>query len=145
MNILYSNSNLRGRNRTLTLSTSILSFESTGTHITEILIQACIFSFKKMHLKMSSAKCQPLFCGLSELCPQEHHLAISSCSPISRWGHQVGWSRHHGDKSYWRQQRKNCMPCVTYCYRSYEWLGLVQKVEIYFSIWPYVCAVIAAL
>ena len=45
----------------------IWSIRPLGTHFSEILIEILTFSFKKMHLKMSSAKWR-LFClGLNEL------------------------------------------------------------------------------
>ena len=45
----------------------ILLIRPLGTNFSEILIGIQTFSFKKMHLKMSSAKCR-LFClGLNEL------------------------------------------------------------------------------
>ena len=38
-----------------------------GTNFSEILIKVCIFSFKKMHLKMSSGKWRPFCLGLNVL------------------------------------------------------------------------------
>ena len=45
----------------------ILSIESLGTNISEILIKSRAFSFKKMHLKMSSGKWRPSCLGLNVL------------------------------------------------------------------------------
>ena len=45
----------------------ILSIESLGTNISEILIKIRAFSFKKMHLKMSSGKWRPSCLGLNVL------------------------------------------------------------------------------
>ena len=45
----------------------ILSIRPSGTNFSEILIEIDVFSFKKMHLKMSSAKCRPFCLGLNEL------------------------------------------------------------------------------
>ena len=45
----------------------ILSIGPLGTKLSEILIAINIFSFKKMHLNMSSAKRQPFCLGLNEL------------------------------------------------------------------------------
>ena len=45
----------------------ILSIEPLGTNVSEILIEIQIFSFKKMHLKTSSAKWHPLCLALSVL------------------------------------------------------------------------------
>ena len=38
-----------------------------GTNFSEILIEILTFSFKKMHLKMSSGKCRPFCFGLNVL------------------------------------------------------------------------------
>ena len=45
----------------------ILLIGTLGTNFSAILIEIHIFSFKKMHLKMSSAKCLSFCLGLSEL------------------------------------------------------------------------------
>ena len=45
----------------------ILLIGPLGTNFSEILIGIQTFSFKKMHLKMSSAKWRPLCLGLNEL------------------------------------------------------------------------------
>ena len=50
----------------------ILSIGPLGTKLSEILIAIDIFSFKKMHLKMSSGKWQPSCLSLNVL---RHHIA----------------------------------------------------------------------
>ena len=45
----------------------ILLIGPLGTNFSEILITIHTFSFKKMHLKMSSGKCRPFCLGLNEL------------------------------------------------------------------------------
>ena len=45
----------------------ILSIGPMGTNFSQILIEICIFSFKKMHLKMSSGKWRPLWLALNVL------------------------------------------------------------------------------
>ena len=45
----------------------ILSIGLLGANFSEILIEILIFSFKKMHLKVSSAKCRPFCLGLNVL------------------------------------------------------------------------------
>ena len=47
----------------------ILLIEPLGTNFSEILIRIQAFSFKKMHLKMSSAKWRPFCLGLNVLTP----------------------------------------------------------------------------
>ena len=51
----------------------ILLIRSLGTNFNEILIEIHIFSFKKIHVKMSSAKWRPFCLGLSVLnqCTQQ--------------------------------------------------------------------------
>ena len=50
----------------------ILSIGPLGTKLSEILIAIHILSFKKMHLKMSSAKRRPFCLGLNELTVNRH-------------------------------------------------------------------------
>ena len=45
----------------------ILLIRPLGTNFSEILIEILIFSFKKMHLKVSSAKRRPFCLGLNVL------------------------------------------------------------------------------
>ena len=45
----------------------VLLIEPSGTNLNETLIEIHIFSFKKMHLKMSSGKCRPSCFGLNVL------------------------------------------------------------------------------
>ena len=48
-------------------SAGILLIGPLWTNFSEIFIRMRIFSFKKMHLKMSSAKCRPFCVGLNVL------------------------------------------------------------------------------
>ena len=45
----------------------ILLIGPLGTNFSEILIEICTFSFRKMHLKMSSGKCRPFCLSLNVL------------------------------------------------------------------------------
>ena len=47
----------------------ILLIRPLGTNFSEFLVAILIFSFKKMHLKVSSAKRRPFCLGLNELTP----------------------------------------------------------------------------
>ena len=47
----------------------ILLIGPLGTNFSEIFIEIYIFSFKKMHLKMSSGNCRPFCLGLNVLIP----------------------------------------------------------------------------
>ena len=60
-----------------------------GTNFSEILIKM-VSSFKKMHLKMSSAKCRPSCLGLNELMHQDTKEAGAS----GNWYHDA--NTHHG-------------------------------------------------
>ena len=48
----------------------ILFIRPLGTNFSEFLVEILIFSFKKMRLKVSSAKRRPFCLGLNELMPQ---------------------------------------------------------------------------
>ena len=50
-------------------NTGILLIQTLGTNFSEILREIYTFSFKKMHLKMSSGKCRPSCLGLNVLKP----------------------------------------------------------------------------
>ena len=69
LNIIGSDNGLApGRRQTIIWTNDgILLIEPLGTNFSEILIGIQIFSFKKMHLKMSSAKWRPFFLGLNVL------------------------------------------------------------------------------
>ena len=60
----------------------ILLIQHLGTNFSEILIRIQAFSFKKMHLKMSSAKWRPFCLGLNVL---TFHMLNSYHSSIPRW------------------------------------------------------------
>ena len=51
----------------------ILLIQPLGTNFSEILIKIHKFWFKKMHLKMLSAKCHPFCPGLNVL-KESHHI-----------------------------------------------------------------------
>ena len=54
----------------------ILLIRPSGTNLSEILIEIDVFTFKKVHLKMSSAKCRPFCLGLNVLNRKEIGLII---------------------------------------------------------------------
>ena len=57
-----------GRRQAITwTNVRILLIGPSGTNFSEVLIEIQAFSFKKMHLKMSSAKWRPFCLGLNEL------------------------------------------------------------------------------
>ena len=86
----------------------ILLIGPLGTKFSEILIDIWIFSFKKMHLKMSSGKWRPSCLGLNVLSSE-----VSIVSNLRRIDH-VLMRKHFNDKkpgsaffSYWSR------PCLT--------------------------------
>ena len=59
---------LPGRRQAITWTNAgLLLITPWGTNFSEILIGILTFSFKKMHLKISSAKCRPSCLGLNVL------------------------------------------------------------------------------
>ena len=57
-----------GRRQAITWTTAgMLLLQTLGTNFSEIFSEICAFSFKKMHLKMSSAKWRPFCLGLNVL------------------------------------------------------------------------------
>ena len=69
LTIIDSDNGLSPRRRQTIIWTNagILLIGSLGTNFNEILIGIQTFLFKKMHLKLSSAKCRPFCLGLSVL------------------------------------------------------------------------------
>ena len=57
----------------------ILLIGPLGTNFSENLFRIQIFSFKKMHLKMSSGKCRPFGLGLNVLRGWEDSYRIDTC------------------------------------------------------------------
>ena len=66
----------------------ILLIEPLGTNFSEILIRIQAFSFKKMHLKMSSAKWRPFCLGLNVLSVKR---SSRTCKPGSNIKEKVTW------------------------------------------------------
>ena len=61
------------------INAGILSIGPLGTNFSEILIEIYTFSFRKMHLKMSSGKWRPSCLGLSVLNEPQHPGSVSTC------------------------------------------------------------------
>ena len=61
---------------------------SLGTNFSEFLIKIITFSFKKMCLKLSYAKCR-LFCSSEEEFKMVYHTAVSSCLALIRYSRGV--------------------------------------------------------
>ena len=71
LTIISSDNSLSpGRRQAITwTNVGILLIEPLGTNFNEMLIEIHTFSFKKIHLKMSSGKWQPFYLGLNVLNP----------------------------------------------------------------------------
>ena len=84
LNIIGSDNGLSPGRRQAIIWTNagILLIEPLGTNFSEILIGIPTFSFKKMHLKMSSAKWRPFCLGLNVLIHQSCHDFVSRTSHI---------------------------------------------------------------
>ena len=64
-------------------NTGMLLIGPLGTNFIEILIRIQIFSFRKMHLKMSSARCRPFCLGLNVL-----NVSYLCYETRSKWVHE---------------------------------------------------------
>ena len=91
----------------------ILLIEPLGTNFSEILIEIHTFSFKKMHLKMASAKWRPFCLGLNELTLfLFSHADIRQCPVVSKRtteGQHHTWMTEH-----WASEQK--------IYQSLSWV-----------------------
>ena len=74
LTIIGSDNGLSPQRRQAIIGTNvgILLFGTLGKNFSEILIKMHIFSFKKMHLKVSSGKWRPFCLGLNVLRPEQN-------------------------------------------------------------------------
>ena len=78
----------------------ILLIGSSGTNFSEILIEILTFSFKKMRLKVSSAKWRPFCLGLNVLkCGSMCHNWYYIVKNLTRWKPQQNCC-HFADESF---------------------------------------------
>ena len=79
LTIIVSDNGLSPDRRQVIIWTNagILLIGPLGTNFNEILIEIHIISFKKMHLRMSSAKWRPFCLGLNVLIQRLHQTIIS--------------------------------------------------------------------
>ena len=62
----------------------ILLIGPLGRNFSEFFIEICLFSFKKMHFKMSSANCRPFYLGLNVLI--DYHIQqLQGHNQLSKW------------------------------------------------------------
>ena len=78
-----------------------------GTNFNEIVIKILTFSFKKMHLKMSSGKCRPFCLGLNVLTPHvavvyEHGHTAGYCDPEYIYLYKLSWTWRQVPEPYFR-------------------------------------------
>ena len=77
----------------------ILLIGPLGTNFSEILIEIYVFSFKKMHLKMSSGKWRPFCLGLNVLSPKSskyfpRRACQNPCCYLFNWQLSIVNSQH---------------------------------------------------
>ena len=71
-----------GRRQTITwTNVGILLIGPLGTNFSEMLIEIHSFSFKKIHLKMSSGKRRPFWPGLNVLKPRQRVICTEVVAP----------------------------------------------------------------
>ena len=81
----------------------ILLIGPLRTNFSEILREIHSFSFKKMHLKMSSAKWRPFCLGLNELTSD---LVAHMCVNVSFTSLSPDWeSNHHRPLAHWGRDK----------------------------------------
>ena len=87
-----------GRRQAITwTNVGILLIGPLGTNFSEIIIEINTFSFKKIHLKMSSGKWRPVCLGLNVLKTSGHqHPQIPTQSLLSKyWVHSISIDQIH--------------------------------------------------
>ena len=81
----------------------ILLIEPLGTNFNEILIEFHTFSFKKMHLKLSSGKCRPSCLGLNVLTEKWRPITFTHAyTPPTKSLWTVAPARNPWQASYWK-------------------------------------------
>ena len=118
----------------------LLLIRILGTNFIEIFIKIHIFSFKKMHLKMSSGKCRPsylvsrkmYFCvcsGKTKQNKQGKSEGFDSCDPPSNLkldsNRQI--FRPCDREIWWMTSKNNRTPLLCYCklcasFRTHWWI-----------------------
>ena len=86
MHICVSKPNIIGSD-IIRINAGILLIGSFGTNLSEILIGIQTLLFKKMHLKMLSAKCRPFCLGLNVL-THNGFIMMHECIIESSWFRQ---------------------------------------------------------
>ena len=87
LTIIGSDNGLSPERRQVIIWTNagILSNGPLGTSFSEILIEIYTYSFKKMHLKISSGKWRPFCLGLNVLTRALSHIAVTLILTEPRW------------------------------------------------------------
>ena len=114
----------------------ILIIGPLGTNFSEILIEIYIFSFKKMHLKMSSRKWRPFCLGLNVLTSLDLVQTMAcrlvdikpSPKPTMKWWSNVG---HLVDLNIYLKKR-----CQANAFRYGVWNFFCYFVQAQMSLWP---------
>ena len=83
-----------GRRQTIIWTNAgILLIGPLGTNFIQILVGIQTFSFKKMHLKMSSAKWRPFCLGLNVLSVASNYCALFVCDKIHKINHIMNYAQ----------------------------------------------------
>ena len=106
----------------------ILLIGPLGTNFNEILIGIQTFSFKKMHLKMSSAKWHPFCVGLNVLM-NIHHVQYTYSSCIICYDIPVMWVAYKA----WQAVRR-----LGHNEWRYNYLMVIQIMHINMVSWQYI-------
>ena len=107
----------------------ILLIRPSGTNFSEILIEIDVFPFKKMHLKMSSAKCRPFRLGLDVFntfrYPDERNV-LNLPQLFFNQSKRLVFFGSFGDEGYIR--KKCCLSCIrVHCFCNHYNLSMVSK------------------
>ena len=104
-------------------NTDILSIRTQGTYFNEILFEIQIFSFKKMHLNMSSAKWRPFFPGENKLMIRKYSLKMSNGSScIMIWM----WYMIHHFYHFYMQHDSNLIHFISHIRQERSWPGKIS-------------------
>ena len=107
LTIIGSDNGLAPSRRQAIISTNsgILLIRPSGTNFSEILIEIMTFSFKKMNLKLSSAKCRPFCRGLNVLTRYK----LQTSMPFTIIDHVLDYAQYPVNHRRWHMiDRRSC-------------------------------------
>ena len=121
----------------------ILLIRPLGTNFSGILIEIHTFSFKKMHLKMSSTKRRPFCLGLNVLSVRivmsslHHDMLVlwfrRRVHIVRYWGHSRSWTKSYEYTYY--NFKEDLVVCFMHIWRAFMVVQCISSDSVFVSIY----------